>query len=252
MAQSVDKVLEIHGLDVSVGELPILRGIDLAIQSGEMHVLFGANGSGKSSLLAAIMGLPPFQVTRGEILFRGERINELAVDERAKRGIGIAFQRPPALDGVTVRALADALGATGTLRREAHALDLDVSEFGRRNVNEGFSGGEVKRWELLKLFLQAPSLLLFDEPESGVDLEHITAVGGAINRLMRSAGEFRTGLVITHTGFILDYIEADVGHIMANGRIIHSGNPRLLFRHIRKHGYTAPSGTVEAATAEES
>jgi Fe-S cluster assembly ATP-binding protein len=245
----MDKLLEIRGLDVSAGEAPILHSINLSIRSGEMHVLFGANGSGKSSLLSAIMGLPPFKVTRGEILFRGERIDRLGIDERAKRGIGMAFQRPPALDGVTVRALAEALGATKALRREANALDLGLAEFARRDINEGFSGGEVKRWEILKLFLQEPSLLLFDEPESGVDLEHIAAVGKAINRLMRRAGEPRTGLVITHTGFILDYIDAGAGHIMANGRIVHSGDPRDLFRHIRRHGYTAPSQATEAATA---
>lgn len=243
------ELLEIRGVDVSAGEAPILHGVDLRIRAGEMHVLFGPNGSGKSSLLAAIMGLPPFVVTRGEILFRGERIEALAIDERARRGIGMAFQRPPALDGVTVHALAGALGASKALRLEADALDLGLAQFAHRDINAGFSGGEVKRWEILKLFLQQPDLLLFDEPESGVDLEHIASVGAAIGRLMHGAGKPRAGLVITHTGFILDYIEADAGHIMANGRIVHSGNPRELFRHIRHHGYTAPPAPAEAARA---
>ncbi|MCC7252084.1 ATP-binding cassette domain-containing protein [Hyphomicrobium sp.] len=240
-------LLHIHDVDVSAGDTRILHGIDLEIRAGEMHVLFGANGSGKSSLLAAIMGLPPFAVTRGEILLRGERIDILPVDERAKRGLGMAFQRPPALDGVTVQALADALGASEALKREADALDLGLGVFAGRDINAGFSGGEVKRWEILKLFLQQPTLLLFDEPESGVDLEHIASVGAAIGKLMRGGREPRSGLVITHTGFILDYIAADAGHIMADGRIIHSGEPRQLFRHIQRNGYTAPIGPAQAA-----
>ncbi|MFT3690968.1 ABC transporter ATP-binding protein [Paenirhodobacter sp.] len=234
--------LEIRNLDVSAGEAQILSGVDLTVREGELHVLFGPNGSGKSSLLAAIMGLPPFRVTGGEILFRGQRIDTLAVDERARLGIGMAFQRPPALDGVTVTGLADALGAGDRLRAEAAALDLEP--FIGRGINQGFSGGEIKRWEILKLFLQQPDLLLFDEPESGVDLEHIAAVGSAIDRLMQGPKGRRTGLVITHTGFILDHLTADVGHIMAGGRIVHSGDPRALFTHIRNHGYRAPAAQM--------
>ncbi|MFE3837407.1 ABC transporter ATP-binding protein [Pseudogemmobacter sonorensis] len=236
------ETLEIRNLDVSAGETQILSGIDLTIGPGELHVLFGPNGSGKSSLLAAIMGLPPFRVTGGEILFRGQRIDMLAVDARARLGIGMAFQRPPALDGVTVSGLSEALGAGDRLAAEAAALDLE--RFTGRGINQGFSGGEIKRWEILKLFLQRPDLLLFDEPESGVDLEHIAAVGSAIDRLMQGPKGRRSGLVITHTGFILDHLTADVGHIMSGGRIVHSGDPRELFQHIRNHGYRAPAAQV--------
>ncbi len=235
-------ILEIRNLSVAAAEAEILTGIDLTVREGELHVLFGPNGSGKSSLLAAIMGLPPFQVTAGEILFRGQRIDTLPVDARARLGIGMAFQRPPALDGVTVSGLSDALGAGERLQAEAAALDL--AGFVGRGINQGFSGGEIKRWEILKLFLQQPDLLLFDEPESGVDLEHIAAVGLAIDRLMQGPKGRRTGLVITHTGFILDHLTADVGHIMAGGRIVHSGNPKALFQHIRNHGYRAPAARV--------
>lgn len=139
---------------------------------------------------------------------------------------------------MTVNGLAEALGAGERLRTEAEALDL--AGFIGRGINQGFSGGEIKRWEILKLFLQQPDLLLFDEPESGVDLEHIAAVGAAIDRLMRGPKGRRAGLVITHTGFILDHLTADVGHIMAGGRIVHSGDPKELFTHIRNHGYRAP------------
>lgn len=236
-----DPILELQGVDVAAGGATVCHDIDLAVGGGEVHVLFGPNGSGKSSLLAAIMGLPSHAVSRGEIRFRGERIDRLSIDERARRGLGMSFQRPPSLDGVTVGDLGEALGAAEELAREAAALDLDG--FVGREVNEGFSGGEIKRWEILKLFLQRPDFCLFDEPESGVDLEHIAAVGGAIDRLIRSPDQDdggRAALVITHTGFILDYIEADAGHLMVDGRIVDSGDARSMFSHIQRNGYTAP------------
>jgi Fe-S cluster assembly ATP-binding protein len=243
----LEHVLEIRDVDVSVGTTEILHGITLTVKRSELHMLLGPNGSGKSTLLAAIMGLPPFAVTRGEIVFRGERIDQLPIDARARLGLGMAFQRPPTLEGVTVAALADAMNAGRLLKREAAALDLSFDEFGKRDVNDGFSGGEVKRWEVLKLFLQRPLLMLFDEPESGADFKHIAAVGRAIERLMRDGDARRSGLVITHTGFILDYIHADVGHIMVDGRIVHTGEPRALFAHIQRNGYGAP--TVKQAEA---
>ncbi|WP_454887568.1 ATP-binding cassette domain-containing protein [Sphingomonas oryzagri] len=235
-----EPLLTLSQVDVAAGERDIVRGIDLTVGVGETHILFGPNGSGKSTLLAAIMGLPPCRVTRGEIRFAGERIDSLPVAARARKGLGMAFQRPPALAGVTVGALGKALGADERLAREAEALDL--AGFAARDVNVGFSGGEIKRWEILKLFLQHPRLCLFDEPESGVDLEHIAAVGAAMERLLARGGpneERRSALVITHTGFILDYIEADMGHMLVDGRLVCSGEPRRLFEHIKRHGYTA-------------
>lgn len=237
-----DNRLEISSADVAASEATVVRNVDLTVAPGELHVLLGPNGSGKSSLLAAIMGLPPFRVTKGTIRYRGQRIDELPVDERARLGLGMAFQRPPSLDDVTVDHLAKALGADRAYRAEAELLDL--ADFTKRSVNVGFSGGEIKRWEILKLAMQAPQFLLFDEPESGVDLEHIAAVGKAVNRLVQTpgkTGERRSGLIITHTGFILDYVEADVGHIMVDGEIIHSGPANGLFQHIRENGYTAPA-----------
>lgn len=236
----MEHILEIRDIDVSADTTPILHGVTLEVKRGELHVLLGPNGSGKSTLLAAIMGLPPFTVTRGEIIFKGKRIDQLPIDERARLGLGMAFQRPPTLEGVTVAALAEAMNATPRLKREATALDLNFGDFAGRDVNDGFSGGEVKRWEVLKLFLQQPCFMLFDEPESGVDFEHVAAVGRAIDRLMHEGDEPRSGLVITHTGHILDFIHADVGHVMAGGRIVHSGEPQALFAHIRRNGYTAP------------
>ncbi|PZU64840.1 ABC transporter ATP-binding protein [Sphingobium sp.] len=236
-----DILLEIRDLHVSADGVPVLHGVNLSIPTGETHVLFGPNGSGKSSLLAAIMGLAPYEITRGEIWFKGQRIDCSPVDQRAQMGLGMSFQRPPALEGVTVEAFTAAIGSTALLKTEAAALDF--AGFAERDVNVGFSGGEIKRWEILKLFLKRPDLCLFDEPESGVDLEHIAAVGRAIDRLLGAntpADPQRTALVITHTGFILDYIHADVGHLMVNGRIVGSADPRILFRHIKTHGYSLP------------
>ncbi|MBZ4023702.1 ABC transporter ATP-binding protein [Rhodobacter sp. TJ_12] len=231
-------MLEISGLSVEVAGKSVLEGIDLSLGQGELHVLLGPNGSGKSSLLAAIMGLPAYRIVAGEIRLCGEKINEMPLSERARRGIGMAFQRPPGLDGVTVSAFAAALQAQDRLQSEAAALDL--ADFSRRELNVGFSGGEIKRWEILKLMLQDPQLVLFDEPESGVDLEHVIAVGQAIDRIVRRPEAARTGLVITHTGTILHHVRADRAHILRGGRLIASGAAEALFTHVQAHGYTAP------------
>ncbi|KIC48031.1 ATP-binding cassette domain-containing protein [Tateyamaria sp. ANG-S1] len=235
-------MLEIRDLSVAVGDKPILSSINLTLPEGQLHVLLGPNGSGKSSLLATIMGLPPFEVVGGDILFDGQPIQDLALDERARLGIGLGYQRPPRLGGVSVRSFAEALGAGERLEREAAALDL--GEFLHRDMNVGFSGGESKRWEVLKLVLQDPRLLLFDEPESGVDLEHVSAVGDAIARVVRAPdkqGRICSGLVITHTGMILKYVKADCAHIMRDGRILYSGDAEEAFEHIQTAGYTAPA-----------
>ncbi|MBO9379980.1 ATP-binding cassette domain-containing protein [Sphingomonas histidinilytica] len=244
---SATDALEIRHLDVSASGTAILHDINLTVGAGELHVLFGPNGSGKSCLLATIMGLPPFRISSGEIHFRGRRIDGLPIDERARLGLGMSFQRPPGLEGVTVDQFSKALGSQDILGREAAALDL--RDFSGRDINVGFSGGEIKRWEVLKLFLQRPRLCLFDEPESGVDLEHIAAVGNAINRLLRAPERDeapRSGLVITHTGFILDHIQADVGHMLVDGRILFSGDPLAIFKHIQRNGYTKPTALLQA------
>ena len=235
-------MLELQNVSVSVGGQTILHDISLTVGAGETHVLLGPNGSGKSSILSAVMGLPPFEVTAGEIRFRGEDINKLSVDERARLGLGLAFQRPPALEGVSVAEFAAALGAGDRLAASVEALDM--AGFESRDLIVGFSGGEIKRWEVMKLVLQQPDFLLFDEPESGVDLEHIAAVGAAIDQLVSGSaqdGSKRGALVITHTGLILEHVRADKGHILSEGRIIHSGDPKALFEHVQRAGYVAPA-----------
>ena len=235
-------MLELRDLSVSVGDKAILHDVTLAVNAGEVHVLLGPNGSGKSSILAAIMGLPPFDITKGEILYRGQDLSGLSIDERARAGLGMAFQRPPTLEGVSIAEFAAALDAGEALAAEAGALNM--AGFTERDLIVGFSGGEIKRWEVLKLFLQEPDFLLFDEPESGVDLEHIAAVGAAVNKLVSQQardGSKRGALLITHTGLILEHVRADKGHILSGGRLIHSGDPKALFQHIQKAGYVAPA-----------
>ncbi|MCX2932041.1 ATP-binding cassette domain-containing protein [Mycobacterium sp. CVI_P3] len=232
--------LELIDVDIVVGETSICRGLNLVIGLGETHVLFGPNGSGKSSLLAATMGLPSHRVTAGSIRLFGEPIEDLPVRERALRGLGMAYQRPPVVQGVSPRGLATSLGALTELFNGSALLDLEGLI--DRDINAGFSGGETKRWEILKLYLQQPVMCLFDEPETGVDLEHVGAVGAAIKGLVEDEESTRrSALVVAHTGFILDHLTVDVGHLMIGGRLVYSGDPYELFEHIKTRGYTIPA-----------
>ncbi|AGP31463.1 ABC transporter ATP-binding protein [Corynebacterium terpenotabidum] len=219
-------------------EKTICHDVNLTLNEGERHILLGPNGSGKSTLLAGIMGLHPFRITAGTATLRGEDITDLETEERAHAGIGLAFQRPPALAGVSVERLAAAIGASDRLDAVSESLGLDHLD--DRDVNCGFSGGEAKRFEVMKLALQGPQLCLFDEPESGVDLEQVGVVGRAVSELLDAKdaeGRHRSALVITHTGFILDSLDATVAHLMVDGTIVSSGEPRAMFDHIRTNGY---------------
>jgi len=237
-------LLVVEGLSVSVEEKEILHGVDLEVKEGEIHALFGPNGAGKTSLLMAIMGIPPYRVTEGRILFKGEDITDLLINERARLGIGLSFQRPPTIRGVRTRKMVE-ICSEGKANAEEMASYLKLEDFLDRDVNYGFSGGEIKRAELLQLLAQNPDLILIDEPESGVDLESIALIGEAINRLLRRDVRLserrkmplKTGLIITHTGHILDYVKVDKAHVMCHGRIGCSGHPLELLEEIRKMGY---------------
>lgn len=240
-----DVLLQIEDLHVAVGEKEILQGVSLTIREGETHVLLGPNGSGKSTLLNTIIGMPGYRITQGRILFKGVDLAGLSIDERARLGIGIAFQRPPAVRGVKLRQLIEA-AAQGRMTDDAvHALaqQLDLEEMLDRDVNLGFSGGEAKRSEMAQLLAQLPDLALFDEPESGVDLDNIAVVGAAMNALLKGEGRVaerrRAGLIITHTGHILQYVNADIAHVLYNGRLVCKGNPLDLIEEISRHGYEA-------------
>ncbi|MDI6718746.1 MAG: ABC transporter ATP-binding protein [Methanomicrobiales archaeon] len=234
-------MLDIEDLRVHVGEREVLHDIDLHIGKGETHVLMGPNGSGKTTLLFAIMGFSGPRVTRGRILFKGEDITHMPIHERAQRGLGMLFQRPPTIDGLKLGKL---LSVTSHMPADAiqeHARELNMENFLERDINKGFSGGEIKRSEVLQLTVQHPDCLLLDEPESGVDLENISLMGSAIARLLDKDKHIlhrtKSGLIITHTGYILDYIEADVGHVLCEGEIRCHGNPREILKMIKEHGY---------------
>jgi Fe-S cluster assembly ATP-binding protein len=236
-------MLEIKHLNVAVEGKEILRDVNLSIGTGETHALFGPNGSGKTTLLMAIMGFPRYRVTKGSIIFRDKDITKMGVDERARLGIGISFQRPPVVRGVKTRdMIVAAMRGRGDEKTMAELAErADLTEFLDRDINYGFSGGEIKRAELMQLMAQKPELTLLDEPESGVDLVNIALIGELINQLLEKDCPIRTrkcmGLIITHTGHILQYINVRTGYVMLEGRIICQGDPHEILATIKEKGY---------------
>ncbi|MBR4741572.1 MAG: ABC transporter ATP-binding protein [Desulfovibrio sp.] len=242
-------MLEIHNLHVSVGDKEVLKGLDLTIKAGETFILFGPNGGGKTSLLMTLMGFSNYVVTEGTILFKGQDITHAPMYERARLGIGMSFQRPPTIKGLPTGKLVEICARHGKINVEAMAKKLNFEDFLERDVNAGFSGGEIKRSELLQLMAQKPDLLLFDEPESGVDLENMTLVGNTVHDLLegpsmggqslRELGRCRQtcGLIITHTGYILQYVNAHRGQVLYHGKLCCEANPHEILKHIQKHGY---------------
>jgi Fe-S cluster assembly ATP-binding protein len=232
-------MLEIEELTVSVEGKELLKDINLSIAEGETRMLFGENGSGKTSLLMAIMGLGPYKIESGRILFKGQDITHLPANERAGRGIGIMFQRPPTIRGLKVKQMLEIIEHDGGDVDEL-AGSLNFTEFLERDLNLGFSGGELKRAELLQLLAQDPDLILLDEPESGVDLVNISLIGNAIGTLLQKdvhKERKKAGLIITHSGHILDYVEADRGCVLVNKTIWCTGNPHEILKGIRERGY---------------
>jgi Fe-S cluster assembly ATP-binding protein len=233
-------MLEIDDLWVNIDAKEVLKGINLKVPVGETHILFGKNGSGKSSLLMSIMGFERYQVKQGRISFLGQDITRMPIYERARLGLGLSFQRPPTIRGVKT---ADVLRvcSRGAFMPEVLAAAYDFTQFLDREVNYGFSGGELKRSELLQLLAQNPRMVLLDEPESGVDLENLQVVGKIISHLLqkdrRPQAREKSGLIITHTGFIMDYVNADRAYILNNGRLCCQGNPRDLLQDIKNFGY---------------
>jgi len=245
-------MLLIEDLRVELEDHVILANINLEIKPGETHVLFGPNGSGKTSLLMTIMGYPQYRVVEGRIVFKGVDITHLPINERADLGIGMSYQRPPTINGLKMRQAVQ-ICAKEEVNVQALAQRVNFVEFLDRDVNAGFSGGEIKRSELLQLTAQNPDLLLFDEPESGVDMENIALVGNTIAALLEKGyasfledvqckmdlrrRRTKMGLIITHTGYILDYVTADKGQVLFNGVLSCTNNPREIFKQISKSGY---------------
>jgi len=240
---AVEKLLEIKDLKVEVEGKEILHGISLSIDQGETHVIYGPNGSGKTTLLMTIMGFPRYKITGGQITFEGKDVTHSTLDERARAGIGLSFQRPPIVRGVKTR---DMVAACFRGRESIDAIPslaekTNMTDFLDRDINYGFSGGETKRSELLQLLAQSPDLVLLDEPESGVDLENIVLIGELINDLLKKAHPMRhrtrSGLIISHTGHILEYVNARTGYVMFEGRIICEGDPHEILETIKVGGY---------------
>jgi Fe-S cluster assembly ATP-binding protein len=235
-------MLEVKDLTVEVGGREIVHHISFDVDTGDSLVLFGPNGSGKTTLLMAIMGVPRYKITRGRILYNGEDITHMPVDERSRMGIGILFQRPPVVRGVKMR---DMVRACLGDREDGSVIDemaarLNLGELLDRELNYGFSGGEIKRSELMQLIAQGPEFVMLDEPDSGVDLENIVLVGEMINELLqkdRRRTRTSSGLIITHTGHILDYVNVDRACVLLNGGIWCRGNPREILESIKTHGY---------------
>jgi len=245
MSDETGAVLEIRDLHVSVEEREILRGLDLTVRAGETHAIMGPNGSGKSTLAYSVAGHPRYQVTAGSITLDGKDVLSMTVDERARAGMFLAMQYPVEVPGISVAnflrtAVTQARGEAPKLRlwvkelREAMAaLEMDAA-FAERNVNEGFSGGEKKRHEILQLELLSPAIAILDETDSGLDVDALRVVSEGVNRL-REKGKTGT-LLITHYTRILRYIAPDYVHVMVDGRIVEEGGPDLAGR-LEAEGY---------------
>ncbi|OHE55350.1 MAG: ABC transporter ATP-binding protein, partial [Thermodesulfovibrio sp. RBG_19FT_COMBO_41_18] len=224
-------MLRVENLWVSVDDRQILKGVNFSINYGEVHVLFGPNGAGKTTFIMTIMGFPKYKVEQGKIYFKGEDITDKDVYERAQIGLGVSFQRPPTVRGVTLRRIIEIISDDKVDKERVHDFSEKLNLLGHldRNLNDGFSGGEMKRSELLQLMAQRPDLVLIDEPESGVDMENIALVGESINTLLgkdKVKDPKRSAMIITHTGYILDFVNGDRGCIFLDGNIVCQGNPK--------------------------
>jgi Fe-S cluster assembly ATP-binding protein len=250
--------LEISNLHVRAEGKQILRGLDLEVSKGETHALMGPNGSGKSTLANAIMGHPGLEITEGEITFQGEDITDAAPDERARMGLFMAFQYPVAIPGVTVskylrmviNAQREARGEDQVklkhFRRDTEqAMELMniPKEFSSRYLNDGFSGGEKKRMEILQLAMLRPQLAVLDETDSGLDIDALRTVANGVNTL---AGPDLGTLIITHYQRILHLVEPSFVHVMYDGRIVKEGGPELV-EQLEEKGYGWIRDEVEAA-----
>ena len=242
--------LEIRGLSAKVAdeEVSILNNLDLTLESGQIHAIMGPNGSGKSTLAKVLAGHPSYQVTGGEVLYLGQSILEMEPDERALAGIFMAFQYPVEIPGVSIAnflrtALQARLGRgeeldlfdfQDQLLESMKLLEVEPS-FAERPVNDGFSGGEKKRNEILQMAVLQPTLAIMDEPDSGLDIDALQIVSKGVNTLQQQNPEM-TILMITHYQRLLDYIKPDLVHVMVDGKIVRTGGPELALE-LEKQGY---------------
>jgi Fe-S cluster assembly ATP-binding protein len=242
-------LLEIQNIHINVGDREIVKGLDLVVNRGEVHAIMGPNGSGKSTLASTLMGHPFYTVTRGQVLVEGQDIAELSADERAKLGMFLAFQYPHSVPGVTVAnflrtAVNSVRSENGNkvsprefraeLRERMAMLKMEDSVAGRY-INEGFSGGEKKRAEILQMAMLKPKLAIMDETDSGLDIDALKIVADGVNSLL---GPELGVLLITHYQRLLNYITPDFVHVMVDGRIVANGGAELAHE-LEKSGYAA-------------
>ncbi len=255
-----DAMLEIRDLHASAGENEILKGIDLSVKAGEVHAIMGPNGSGKSTLSNVLAGRPSVEVTKGSVLFEGKDLLDMAPEERACEGIFLAFQYPVEIPGVTnsyflkasLNAVRrhrgedelDAFDFLALVREKMASVEMD-EKFLHRAINEGFSGGEKKRNEILQMSLLEPKLAVLDETDSGLDIDALRIVADGVNRLR---GPDRAMIVITHYQRLLEYIVPDRVHVLAEGRIATSGGKELALE-LEKKGYGWLEVEPEGASA---
>ncbi|MEM2909704.1 MAG: ABC transporter ATP-binding protein [Nitrososphaerota archaeon] len=227
-------MLRVEDLTVETTGKTIIKDLTLEVPKGETHVLFGPNGSGKSTLIKTILGFSNYKVVKGRIYFKEKDITDMPINERVKLGMGVVFQSPPALRGVKLKDILNSfLGQSRDgLENLIRALSLK-HEFLDRDLNVDFSGGEVKLSEMLQLFAQRPDFALIDEPDSGVDVENLERIGKVLNNYLAES----TGILITHTGYILRYLNVSKGHVIINGTIACSGNPLSILTQILHEGY---------------
>jgi len=254
---------KIAGLRAGIENKEILKGLDLSINNGEIHAIMGPNGTGKSTLASVLMGHPSYEVTGGTVTLDGEDLLEMAVDERARAGLFLAMQYPSEIPGVTnsdfLRSAINARRGEGNeislikfiRQMEGKMKDLEMNpEFAHRYLNEGFSGGEKKRNEILQMLLLEPRLTILDEIDSGLDIDALKVVASGVNSLR---DENRSFLIITHYQRLLNYVKPDFVHVMMQGRIVRSGGPELAER-LESEGYDwikAELGIVDETVGQE-
>ena len=248
----MSELLRVEGLHIAVEGKEILKGLDLTINTGETHVIMGSNGAGKSTLFNAIMGNPKYVVTAGKIFFEGKDITEAPVNERAKAGIFMAFQQPIAVQGISVENFIRNAKSTVSgqqqrimpFRKKLHAqmeqLKMDKS-YAERYVNDGFSGGERKKTEILQMCMLEPKLTMLDEIDSGLDVDAVRIVSETVSQYHNETNSI---LVITHHSEILQHLKPDFVHVLINGRIVKSGDASLI-QTIEANGYEAFRGQAE-------
>jgi Fe-S cluster assembly ATP-binding protein len=256
MAEALLKITNLHA-EIAEDGTEILHGVDLEINEGEIHAIMGPNGSGKSTLSKVISGHPAYEVTDGEILFKGESVLDMEPDERARAGIFLAFQYPVEIPGVSIANFmrtalnakrgveVDVFDFAEELEERMGMLEMDPV-FAQRSVNEGFSGGEKKRNEILQLAMLEPQLAVMDETDSGLDIDALKIVSNGINKIKQQKGDMSV-LLITHYQRMLNYITPDRVHVMVGGRIIRSGGPELALE-LEEKGYESVRGAAADAT----